>query len=64
MSGTTGQTFYPQGSNLGNLRSRQNPLGMNTLAMFNNISKPLLLIGAGVIIAMAVVPLVKRYFRR
>lgn len=42
MSGATGQVFQP----LGGLQQRQNAMGMNTMAVLNNISKPVL-IGLG-----------------
>lgn len=42
MSGATGQVFQP----LGGLQERQNAMGMNTMAVLNNISKPVL-IGLG-----------------
>ena len=42
MSGATGQVFQP----LGGLQQRQNAMGMNTMAVLNNISRPVL-IGPG-----------------
>ena len=56
MSGTTGQVFEP----LGGLQNRQQPMGMNTMAVFNNISRPLLIIGGAVVLSIAVIGLYRR----
>tara|TARA_Y100000004_G_C8672043_1_gene309674 strand:- start:231 stop:422 length:192 start_codon:yes stop_codon:yes gene_type:complete len=45
MSGNTGQVMEP--TQLGGLQNRQQPMGMNTMAILNNISRPIL-IGAGI----------------
>jgi len=47
MSGATGQVFQP----LGGLQERQNAMGMNTMAVLNNISRPVLVIGGGALLA-------------
>ena len=56
MSGATGQVFQP----LGGLQQRQNAMGMNTMAVLNNISRPFL-IGLG---ANLLVYTVYRYIKR
>ena len=56
MSGATGQVFQP----LGGLQQRQNAMGMNTMAVLNNISRPVL-IGLG---ASLLVYTVYRYIKR
>jgi len=56
MSGATGQVFQP----LGGLQERQNPMGMNTMAVLNNISRPVL-IGLG---ASLLVYTIYRYIKR
>ena len=56
MSGATGQVFQP----LGGLQQRQNAMGMNTMAVLNNISRPVLVIGGGALIAIAIYKLIKR----
>jgi hypothetical protein len=56
MSGATGQVFQP----LGGLQQRQNAMGMNTMAVLNNISRPVL-IGLG---ATLLVYTVYRYIKR
>jgi len=56
MSGTTGQVFQP----LGGLQNRENPMGLNTMAVLNNVSKPLLIIGGGVLLTYSLY----RYFKR
>ena len=56
MSGTTGQVLQP----LGGLQNRQQPMGMNTLAIFNNISRPALIIGGAALLSIALY----RWYRR
>ena len=56
MSGTTGQVFQP----LGGLQNRENPMGLNTMAVLNNVSKPLLIIGGGGLLTYSLY----RYFKR
>ncbi len=56
MSGATGQVFQP----LGGLQQRQNAMGMNTMAVLNNISRPVL-IGLG---ASLLLYTVYRYIKR
>lgn len=56
MSGTTGQVFQP----LGGLQNRENPMGLNTMAVLNNVSKPLLIIGGGLLLTYSLY----RYFKR
>jgi len=56
MSGATGQVFQP----LGGLQERQNAMGMNTMAVLNNISRPVLVIGGGALLAIAIYKYIKR----
>ena len=56
MSGATGQVFQP----LGGLQQSQNAMGMNTMAVLNNISRPVL-IGLG---ATLLVYTVYKYIKR
>jgi hypothetical protein len=56
MSGTTGQVFQP----LSGLQNRQQPMGMNTMAIFNNISRPLLIIVGGAVLTLAIMRWYKR----
>jgi hypothetical protein len=56
MSGSTGQVFQP----LGGLRNRENQMGLNTMAVFNNISRPLLVIGGGVLFTVVLMRWYKR----
>lgn len=56
MSGATGQVFQP----LGGLQERQNPMGMNTMAVLNNISRPMLIIGGGALLTFALYRYMKR----
>ena len=56
MSGATGQVFQP----LGGLQQRQNAMGMNTMAVLNNISSPVLIgLGASLLLYTAY-----RYIKR
>ena len=56
MSGATGQVFQP----LGGLQQRQNAMGMNTMAVLNNISRPVLIgLGASLLLYTAY-----RYIKR
>ena len=58
MSGNTGQVMEP--TQLGGLQNRQQPMGMNTLAIFNNISRPALIIGGAALLSIALY----RWYRR
>lgn len=56
MSGATGQVFQP----LGGLQQRQNAMGMNTMAVLNNISKPVLIGLGGSLLLYTIYKYVKR----
>lgn len=56
MSGATGQVFQP----LGGLQERQNPMGMNTMAVLNNISKPVLIGLGGSLLLYTIYRYIKR----
>ena len=56
MSGTTGQVFQP----LQGLQHRENPMGMNTMAVINNISKPVLILAGGSLLLYSIYKYMKR----
>ncbi len=58
MSGNTGQVMEP--TQLSGLQNRQHAMGMNTMAVFNNISRPLLVIGGAALLSIGLY----RWYRR